>query len=351
MNHREDKLRFSYSHISTFKTCPLQYKFRYIEKIPVPPSKHLSFGSSVHNAIESFQKKFFQQFSSYPAAIDEMELKKHIRETLLESWSNEGFEDIKEIEAWKNKALSALENYYISWLINQLSNDYRPLAVEKFFEIDFDGYTLVGKIDFIDYRTENDTLYYRIIDYKTGEKIPFRYQNSEDLQLYVYLKGAESIINEHIRRKDENLKPSLERILFYYVIINNEIDNKIDPAHQEYAFSMIYEHIRAIARAYEKNIFEPVTGNHCRWCDYTRICDAFKGISGKTTESSRDDLASLVSEYLRIKMDISEKEKEIEELINRAIESEKKIILKMQEEGKDEIEVPFKGRYLKFRTQ
>ena len=44
----------SYSQLSTFKTCPLQYKYRYVLKIPVPPSAALTFGDTMHKTVKAF---------------------------------------------------------------------------------------------------------------------------------------------------------------------------------------------------------------------------------------------------------------------------------------------------------
>lgn len=44
----------SYSSISTWLMCPRSWKFRYIEKIPVPTSPALIFGSAVHAVVEAY---------------------------------------------------------------------------------------------------------------------------------------------------------------------------------------------------------------------------------------------------------------------------------------------------------
>ena len=44
----------SYSQLSSFETCPLQYKYRYIVKLPVPPSSALSFGDTIHKTMYAF---------------------------------------------------------------------------------------------------------------------------------------------------------------------------------------------------------------------------------------------------------------------------------------------------------
>src|SRR5438034_7591329 len=49
---------FSISQIQTYLLCPLKYRFTYIDRIPKPwRSASLSFGSSVHAALEWFHKE------------------------------------------------------------------------------------------------------------------------------------------------------------------------------------------------------------------------------------------------------------------------------------------------------
>ena len=48
----------SFTQIRTFLTCPLQYKYRYVLKIPVPTSAAASFGSSIHLTLQKFYERF-----------------------------------------------------------------------------------------------------------------------------------------------------------------------------------------------------------------------------------------------------------------------------------------------------
>jgi DNA helicase-2/ATP-dependent DNA helicase PcrA len=44
----------SYSQLSSFTMCPLQYKYRYIVKIPIPASAALTFGDTIHRTVRAF---------------------------------------------------------------------------------------------------------------------------------------------------------------------------------------------------------------------------------------------------------------------------------------------------------
>ena len=42
-------MRVSYFKLSTYLRCELQYRFRYVERIPSRPKAHFRFGSVLHS--------------------------------------------------------------------------------------------------------------------------------------------------------------------------------------------------------------------------------------------------------------------------------------------------------------
>src|SRR5713226_5694724 len=60
----------SISQIQTYLLCPLKYRFTYIDRIPKPwRTASLSFGSSIHAALEWFHKERLQGQSPTPAEV------------------------------------------------------------------------------------------------------------------------------------------------------------------------------------------------------------------------------------------------------------------------------------------
>ncbi|MCX7832250.1 MAG: PD-(D/E)XK nuclease family protein [Actinobacteria bacterium] len=314
-NQKNGKIKVSYTHISTFEKCPLLYKYRFIDKIPTPPSKHLSFGNSVHQALEYFQR----QLLSGGIEIFSDTVENSILAFLEQSWKSEGFESQSEEEEWKEKARYALKYYFLPWIRSQMSSNYNIVAIEERFEIDIDKCILTGKIDRVDYRKENGSIYYRIVDFKTGEKVPRKMQNSEDTQLYIYTLGAEKIIQQKLSFPD--LKPEnliLEKIMYFYVIPNNEVENTIEESHRNFILSKINEQIDSLINATENNIYPPRTGRHCEWCDFRDICPAFKELfilSQEKPTNKQEILENLIDEWEKMVQDIAEKERQIYELM------------------------------------
>ena len=51
----QDKPHLSYSQINTYCTCPLKYRFHYIDQIEPPfTAAPLAFGSAIHEAVGAF---------------------------------------------------------------------------------------------------------------------------------------------------------------------------------------------------------------------------------------------------------------------------------------------------------
>ena len=56
----------SYSSISTWLMCPRSWKYRYLDRVPVPTSPALMFGSAFHNTVEEYLRMDRQQFEVQP---------------------------------------------------------------------------------------------------------------------------------------------------------------------------------------------------------------------------------------------------------------------------------------------
>ena len=94
------ELVLSATKIISYETCPLQYKFKEVDKIPsLDKKKYFQLGSIIHKILEEFHK---QKMNS----MDEML-------SLLEKyWIDEGFEYIQEQKQYKIDANNMLENYF-----------------------------------------------------------------------------------------------------------------------------------------------------------------------------------------------------------------------------------------------
>ena len=114
-------LRLSYSAVSAYEKCPLSYRFQYIDKIEIEPTPYLSFGRSIHSALEWL----YDRQAPQPPALEELL-------SFLEScWASEGFSDQEEEDSYLRQAREVLTVFY-----HANTEDFRlPLAVEHRFEL------------------------------------------------------------------------------------------------------------------------------------------------------------------------------------------------------------------------
>ena len=55
MRTAQDHDHLSYSQVNTYLSCPLQYRFKYVDEIPPAfTSVALAFGSAIHEAVAAF---------------------------------------------------------------------------------------------------------------------------------------------------------------------------------------------------------------------------------------------------------------------------------------------------------
>ncbi len=233
-------MRLSYSAISTYQKCPLSYKFLYVDKRPTKPSHHLSFGSSIHTALEFFYRVEVPE----PCDLDDL------LQELDNVWLRDGYESEALEQEYKEKGRAILTQFYRE---NAPSFGV-PVAVEKRFAIDMDGITLSGIIDRID-RLEGGGL--EIIDYKTNGKLPPKTKIATDLQLPIYHMAAEHLYG---------IAP--QKVTLYFLVPNERVSAQKTKTDIKRAQDAIHK----VAEGIGSKNFEPFKNPLCPWCDFIESC-------------------------------------------------------------------------------
>ncbi|HZD60778.1 MAG TPA: PD-(D/E)XK nuclease family protein [Anaerolineae bacterium] len=233
-------MRLSYSAISTYQKCPLSYKFQYIDRIPTKPSHHLSFGSSIHSALEFFYRVEVPEPCSLERLLDELDT----------VWLRDGYGSEVLEQEYKEKGRSILTQFYQE----NLPSFAVPVAVEKRFSLDIDGITLVGVIDRID-RLANGGL--EIIDYKTNGKLPPKIKINTDLQLPIYHMAAESMYGT-----------APQRVTLYFLVPNERVSTRKTKTDIKKAQHEIHK----VADGIRDKRLDPLKNPLCPWCDFIESC-------------------------------------------------------------------------------
>ena len=250
--------RFSFSQLAAFETCPLQYKFNFILKIPVPGKPTMQFGRVMHNTLKDFFVPLLVDSIAQPNLFGDELNKNKPKPTLRDllniydkHWVNDGYGSKEEREQYKQKGLRIFRDFYKNLEQNGWPN---ILALEKSFLLKFNKYIFKGAIDRVD-KLDDDSV--EIFDYKTGaakEKLT----GNDKRQLILYKLAIEELFGAKV-----------SKLTFYYLENNTSISFSAKDKEVERLKIKIMEQIEEI----KKCNFVPKPGMMCEYCDFRGICE------------------------------------------------------------------------------
>jgi RecB family exonuclease len=290
----EGRVRLSFSRIETYANCPRKFRYGYVDKLPGKPGPHLSFGSSIHNALEAFYDR------KLPSCPSEDELLRF----LYDGWEHAGFADLPREEqvAFYRHAQQVLRRYH-----QRVADRYRlPVATEAWFELPI-GYeaTVVGSIDRVDVDDEGR---FHVVDYKTNRKVKDRARVAGSLQLSIYALACRHLYGA---------LPATVSLDF--VVAGVEVVAELDELDLDAARQAVLD----TAAAVRAEAYEPRPNPLCDWCDFRAVCPAWatgEGVEAlgplvaelrtRRREVARDvrDLRDLEAGVQRIAAELAESE-------------------------------------------
>lgn len=289
---------YSHSRLSTFETCPLKYKFHYVDRMS--PDEELEgieafLGSRVH---ETFEKLYFSKKLAKILPLDKT--LEFFEKKWWENWHEgvqvvrEGFEPIDYFNLGKKMVRDYYERVFVS-------DDSTTIALEKRVEIDLgEGYKLQGYIDRLACLKNG---FYEIHDYKTGGYLPTQKQVDEDRQLTLYQIGIQ---NDYKDAKKV-------RLVWHYTAFNKDLESKRTKKDIARVKKETIGVIKHVERALEKNKFPARKCELCDWCGFRSLCPVWKHVikAELMTENEflKDSGVQLASKYVEWKA----KEKEIQD--------------------------------------
>jgi DNA helicase-2/ATP-dependent DNA helicase PcrA len=240
---------FSYSQLESFKTCPLQYKYQYILKVPTQVNAAASFGDTIHRTLQQFYQEYIDDHT--------LDLARMIS-IFNELWAPIGYTSQAHEKKMKAEGELLLKKYF-----NQLHNNHVSImGLEKLFKIRVNEDTfLTGKIDRVDNLSNGGI---EIIDYKTGKK-PDEKELQKSLQLSIYALAA---MDKGLYHKE------LEKVTltFYYLQDASKISMQRTPED----IAKVKEEVEKTVANIRKNEFLPRVGPWCNYCPFRMICEAWQ---------------------------------------------------------------------------
>ncbi len=190
---------FSFSQISQFINCPLDYKYRYYLRLPMPGNPYLSFGQTIHAVLEKYLEQYQRSLQAKQQDLFNKEVKAELpAEKLLfelyeKEWVDDWYESKEQKEQYRARGKEILKKFYEE----TTANPPTPVLIEQPFSLKLGAekqYQFNGKLDRAD-QVEGGL---QIIDYKTSEKVPSKNTGNDIDQLRVYQWACEEFFHQNV---------------------------------------------------------------------------------------------------------------------------------------------------------
>jgi RecB family exonuclease len=234
----------SYTQISLYQSCPLQYKLQYIDGLKPKYKWYFSFGSTLHLCAQYF----FKVRVPPPPSLEEL------LQFYEQNWISEGYESAEEEVNYKTYGREILSKF---WEIH--SADFRmPVAVERIFYIDIEGVKLRGYLDRVD-KLESGGL--SIVDYKSNQGLFTQDDLESNLQLTLYQLAAEQ--TWHL---------PVEKLTLYHLRSNTPCSCA---AKDETRLEEARHLVLAVAKNITEGKFSAIENQYCP-CDFAEHCPYYR---------------------------------------------------------------------------
>jgi putative RecB family exonuclease len=241
---------------SSFKECPLAFRFSYIERLPEPPTAAASKGTLVHRALELLLDRPPAERVLDVALADldcaRGELAEHPEFAALEL----------DADGWAQFHAEA-EVLVRRYFELEDPRTVRPIGLELKLEADLGGSRLRGVIDRLELDADGELV---VTDYKTGS-VPSEFWEAKSLSgVHIYALLCERMLGKRPARVQ----------LFYLskpeAIIATPTDQSIRGVERKTNAMRA-----AIVTACEREDFRPRPGRLCEYCSFQAYCPAFGG--------------------------------------------------------------------------
>jgi RecB family exonuclease len=256
-----ERIRLSYSKLSSYKRCPRAWKKVYLDGIGLQPRPFFSFGSAMHEAMEIFYDPRGRKKSSLPYLLElwDQVFKKHPA----------GYRDQEEARSYHRHGVEMIKKFHASFVAK---TGYRPAySVEEYFELPLGkNVVMTGYIDRIDRRDDGS---FEIVDYKTEPTRRSQAELDGDDQLTIYFWAAETML----QLKISQLALFMMKFDAKAVTVRRNSDIPQVTAAIDAVAAEMKENIRRHREEHqaaegECRYFPARKNKYCRSCDYLENC-------------------------------------------------------------------------------
>ena len=252
---------YSHSQLEAFETCPLKYKYRYIERVetPIEETVEAFVGSRVHETLEKLYRDL---------QLEKLDSLEELIEFYRTAWQKEWNPGVKITREGMTE-----KNYfdYGARCLRKYYERYKPfdqsltLATELQLRFSLDDRAQYKMTGFIDRAARRVDGTYEIHDYKTGRSLPTQQSLDRDRQLALYQIGL------------RGQWPEVERVelIWHYVHFDMTMTSTRTADQLEELRKATME---GIDRIEAETKFEPEKGGWCDWCEYQPLCPLWKHV-------------------------------------------------------------------------
>jgi putative RecB family exonuclease len=257
----KEVLKYSYSQLNTFKTCPQQYKIIYMDGVRKPHESIEAFmGKRVHEVLEwvydkDNRSKSYQTFDSLCKTYDEYWVKNWHENIYIADYRNPS-------DFYYSIGKRCLSNYY-----NKYGPSFDEPVAETEIELQFkiDNHPFRGIIDRLDNPGKGKWV---IHDYKTSKREKNQRQAFNDLQLGLYYLAVQ-----------QNYKEIEEISLCWHFL---RTGNEVLITHTQEKMELIRRKLTKLIKKInfakkDENNFIPKESILCNWCYLWEECTAKLG--------------------------------------------------------------------------
>jgi RecB family exonuclease len=303
---------YSISSLGSFSTCPLQYRFNYLDRVETEVESVEAFmGSRVHEALEELYKHVKN------AAVRPRDWLTGVYE---EAWRKNWHPGVKVVRTeftaddYFQKGRRCLEDYYEAY---HPFDQAKVVAVEERITFSVrdggDEFPFVGVVDRLDWNPREKT--FEIHDYKTSGSLMTQEEADADRQLALYQLA--------LARRDPEYAAA--RLVWHFLLFDKEVRSGRTPAQLETLEREIAADVRAVEEAKGRGEFPPRKSALCDWCAYQDICPLWKHpLAAEKMEVNaylEDPGVKLVARYAELEAD-----KKLHRDRLAEIESEQKLV-------------------------
>jgi len=263
------------SRVSSFTSCPMQFRFSSIEKLPEPPGVATTRGSVVHRALELL----FEQPAPgrTPAA-----LAATLEHALAEYSTDPDYVglrlDADTAETFRAECGTLIERYFDMEDPTQI----QAIGLELRMEAEVGSLTLRGIIDRLELDESGELV---VTDYKTGRPPSGNYEQKSLAGVHFYSFLCERVLGR---------RPAKVRLM--YLSTGETIETEPSAQSVKFITTRTAAVWKAVERACVTGDFRPRQSRLCEWCSFQQWCPEFGGDPGAAKEGAVAAYEALVAD-------------------------------------------------------